>query len=77
MVDFSIFSKKDKPSSAAGSLTRRRRLFRLRRVGTALALGLAVFCTLQILVQAQGRLSILVAAGGSGIRLPMKAYPSC
>lgn len=62
MVDFSIFSNKGKPSAAAGSLTRRRRLFRLRRLGTALALGLAVFCTLQILIQAQGRLSILVAA---------------
>jgi len=62
MVDFSIFSNKDKPSAAAGSLTRRRRLFKLRRAGAALALGLAVFCTLQILVQAQGRLSILVAS---------------
>ncbi|MCT6900493.1 MAG: SAF domain-containing protein, partial [Bifidobacterium sp.] len=62
MVDFSIFSNIDKPSAAAGSLTRRRRLFKLRRAGAALALGLAVFCTLQILVQAQGRLSVLVAS---------------
>ncbi|WP_396020008.1 SAF domain-containing protein [Bifidobacterium asteroides] len=62
MVDFSIFTNKDKPSAAAGPLTRRRRLFKLRRVGAALALGLAVFCALQILVQAQGRLSILVAS---------------
>ena len=62
MVDFSIFSNKDKPSATTGFLTRRRRLFRLRRTGAALALGLAVFCTLQILLQAQGRLSVLVAA---------------
>ena len=62
MVDFSVFTHKATPPSAAGSLNRRRRIFRLRRAGAALALGLAVFCTLQVLIQAQGRLSVLVAA---------------